>query len=378
MKMTFLKSLFLTAVLPILVSCKGGGTVTILENATSIEMKYASLLTLQEGEGFVLAQIKNPWDTTSILHSYVLVPREREMPSQLPEGEIIRTPLSHTLIYTSVHVSLVDELGAYNTISGLCDQQYMYLDKIRHDIALGKIVDCGMSQSPDMERIIDLSPDAILLSPFENSGTYGKLGSLGIPIIECADYMETGALARAEWMRFYGLLVGRRETADSLFAEIESDYNALKNLVKDVNRKPTVVCGKKFGSSWHVAGANSTIGMLVADAGGTYIFSDEPAIGSVPYDPEQVFDKSQHADLWMFKYRQDVPLTYTQLAQEWSNYAEMNAFKQKNIYGCNLAKVTYYEDTPFHPNLLLRDYIKVFHPDVLPDYEPKYFTKLNE
>ena len=376
--MNFLKSLFLTAVLPILVSCKGGSTVTVLEDATSIDMKYASLLTLQEGDGFVLAQIKNPWDSTKVLHSYVLVPKGQDVPDDLPQGEVIRTPLSKSLFYTSIHVSLIDELGAYHVIRGVCDQQYMHIDRIRRDIESGKIVDCGMSQTPDMEKIMDLAPDAILLSPFENSGTYGKLGSMGIPIIECADYMETGALGRAEWMRFYGLLVGRRETADSLFAAIESDYNALKDLVKDVKQKPTVVCGKKFGASWHIAGANSTIGQLVADAGGDYIFSNEPATGSVPYAPEKVFDRAQGADLWLFKYRQEVPLTYDQLAQEWNNYAEMDAFKKHNVYGCNLFKVDYYEETPFHPNLLLRDYICIFHPEVLENPQLRYFSRITQ
>ena len=378
MKLKFLKSLFLTAVLPILASCKGSGTVTVLENAASIDMKYASLLTLQEGDGFIWAQIKNPWDTTKVLHSYVLVPKGQDTPGNLPQGEVIRTPLSHSLFYTSIHVSLIDELGAYNVISGVCDQQYMHIDRVRKDIESGKIVDCGMSQTPDMEKIMDLAPDAILLSPFENSGTYGKLGSMGIPIIECADYMETGALGRAEWMRFYGLLVGKRETADSLFAAIESDYNRLKTLVKDVKQKPTVVCGKKFGASWHVAGANSTIGQLVADAGGDYVFSNEPATGSVPYAPEKVFDRAQSADLWLFKYRQEVPLTYDQLAQEWNNYAEMNAFKKHNVYGCNLFKVDYYEETPFHPNLLLRDYICIFHPEVLENSQARYFTRIEQ
>ena len=81
--------------------------------------------------------------------------------------------------------------------------------------------------NPDMERIIDLHPDAILLSPFENSGGYGRIEKLNIPIIECADYMETSALGRAEWMRFYGLLFGAAPQADSLFAEVDSCYSDL-------------------------------------------------------------------------------------------------------------------------------------------------------
>ena len=378
MKFTFPYSLCLTTVLLLLASCKGGGAVTVLEGAANIDMKYASLLTMQQGDGFVLAQIRNPWDTTAVLHRYVLVPKDQDIPEHLPQGEVIRTPLSHALFYTSVHVSLIDELGAYDAIGGVCDQQYMYLERVRKDIESGKIVDCGMSQTPDIESIINLAPDAILLSPFESSGTYGKLGSIGIPIIECADYMETGALGRAEWMRFYGLLVGKADVADSLFATIESDYQRLKDMVKDIEYKPTVVCEKKFGSSWYVAGANSTIGRLVSDAGGDYIFSNEPAAGSVPYAPEVVFDRAQDADIWMLKYRQEVPLTYGQLAQEWSTYAEMKAFKTCNVYGCNLYKVAYYEETPFHPNVLLREYIKVFHPDVLKGEACAYFERLKE
>ena len=190
--------------------------------------------------------------------------------------------------------------------------------------------------------------------------------------------METGALGRAEWMRFYGLLVGKQGVADSLFAVIENDYNALKDLVKDIKHKPTVFCEKKYGSSWYVAGINSTVGRLITDAGGDYVFSDEPATGSVPYAPETVFDRAQEADIWLLKYRQEVPLTYQQLAQEWNNYAEMKSFKEHNVYGCNLMKKEFYEETPFHPNILLREYIKIFHPDVLKNEPCVYFEKLKE
>lgn len=368
----------LSAVLLILASCKGSSTATILDNAVSVEMKYSQLLKIQQGDGFVLAEIKNPWDTTKMLHSYILVPKDREIPANIPQGEIIRTPLSNSVFYTSVHATLIDTFGAYDAISGVCDGEYMYLDRLRKDIATGKVVDCGNGLNPNIEKIIDLSPDAILLSPFENSGTYGKLGTIGIPIIECADYMETGALGRAEWMRFYGLLVGKQEMADSIFATIENDYNTLKKLVENVKHRPTVVDGKKFGSSWYIAGANSTVGRMISDAGGQYVFNDERATGSVPYDPEKVFDRSQDADIWMLKYRQDAPLTYNQLAKEWANYAQMNAFKNKNVYACNLMKVAFYEETPFYPNILLRDYIKIFHPDVLKDYQSRYFIKMTE
>lgn len=363
--------LFLTA-------CKGPAGRTVLTDAEEICMKYASLLTIQKGDGFILAQISNPWDSTRILHSYVLVPSGQEVPENLPQGTVVRTPIRRGVFYTSVHTSLINQLGAYSCIAGVCDSEYMYLEKLQNDLKSGKITDCGNSVTPDMERIIDLSPDAILLSPFENSGSYGKLGNLGIPIIECADYMETSPLGRAEWMRFYGLLTGTEAVADSLFDRIEGNYNALKEKASGSPVKPSVIVEKKFGSAWYVPGANSTVGQLLADAAADYIFKDEQASGSVPYDPEIVFDRSHDAEIWMLKYNQDVPLTYRQLEQEWSAYASMKAFENRNIYVCNTSSSSFYEETPFHPDLLLNDYIKIFHPEIIPDGKLNYYMKMEE
>ena len=369
---------YMIAVLLVLASCKGGSTAALLSGADSIELKYSRLLTLQKGDGFTLAEIRNPWDTTRVLHSYVLVPKDRELPAELPEGDVIRTPLERSVFYTSMHTALVCELGANGAVAGICNPEYITTDMLRKGLDSGRIVNCGDGSAPDIEKIIELGPDAILLSPFENSGSYGKLGSIGVPIIECADYMETGTLGRAEWMRFYGLLVGKAEKADSLFAEVEKDYNQMKALVGSKGKKPTVVDGNKFGSTWYVAGANSTIGRIISDAGGSYVFSGEKATGSVPYAPEVVFEQAQNAQVWMMKYSGETDMTYAQLAREWANYAEMGAFKRRNIYACNLRKVAFYEETPFHPNRLLRDYIKIFHPEILKDHKLRYYKRIEK
>ena len=359
-----------------LASCNSSNSTS--DNGESIEMRYSSLLALHQCDGYITAEIKNPWDTTKILHRYVLVDKDADMPAELPAGDVVKTPVSHAVYYTSVHVSLVNQLGGYNSIAGVCDHEYMYLDRLQQDVKSGKIVDCGKGISPDIEKIIDLSPDAILVSPFENSGSYGKLGTLGIPVIECADYMETSALGRAEWMRFYGILTGHQSQADSTFAGIEKRYNDLKTLVADVMTKPTVLSDMKFGNSWYVAGDNSTVGRLFADAGADYIFNDEKASGSVPYDPEVVFDRGQQADLWLIKYNQAYDMTYALLAKEWGNYSRLSAFQHRNVYACNLSKVPFYEETPFHPDMLLRDYIIIFHPEAIKDHNLRYFKKIEK
>ena len=166
-----------------------------------------------------------------ILHTYVLVDKEKSLPADLPEGTLVRTPLSKAVVYSSVHCGLLDQIGALESIGGVCDLKYIKLPEVQDGCRTGSIADVGNGMNPDMEKIIDLHPDAIMLSPFENSGGYGRVEKLDIPIIECADYMETSALGRAEWMRFYGLLFGEAQKADSLFAEVEKNYNELKALV---------------------------------------------------------------------------------------------------------------------------------------------------
>lgn len=365
-----------TAVLLFLTSCQGGSTAA-MSDGQSVEMKHAQLLKLSEGDGFITAEITNPWDTAKVLHRYVLVPRDAKLPENMPKGDVVRTPLTNSVVYSSVHCSLIDEMGGFDAVKGVCDVQYIVHEKCKAGLSKGTIADLGDSSTPNIEKIIDLSPDAILLSPYQNSD-YGRLKKLGVPIIECADYMETSALGRAEWMRFYGLLYGHQEAADSIFNAIEKEYNALKALVPAKEKKPRVLADTKYGSSWYISGGSSTTGQLFADAGADYIFADEKSSASVPYDPEVVFDRAQDADIWVIKYNQATDKTYAELAGEYANYAQIKAFRDRNIYACNSSKVTFYEDTPFHPELLLKEYVKIFHPACLPDYELKYFKKLCE
>ena len=100
--------------------------------------------------------------------------------------------------------------------------------------------------------------------------------------------------------------------------------------------------------------------------------------GSVPLAFETVFDKGQNADFWLIKYNQAIDKTYKELEQDYAPYTGFRAFKERNIYGCNTGKVDFYEDSPFHPDRLLKDLIKIFHPTLLEGYELKYFTKLAE
>ena len=209
MRHSIFLSLITTLLLPLLPSCKGGNGSVFSESANkSVELSYARNLKLDEFDGFIRATVRNPWDTTKTLHTYLLVPDSADRPSDLPEGTVVRVPLKNALIYSTVHQSLIGELGAREAIGGICDAQYIHNPELLQLIADGKVADCGSSYTPNMERIIQLNPDAILLSPYENSGNYGKLGQMGIPLVDSADYMEGSPLGRAGWVNCSGLVLG--------------------------------------------------------------------------------------------------------------------------------------------------------------------------
>lgn len=379
MKKILLSAYIVTWVL-LLSACGGGSKTSSLQaEGDTVRMKYSSLLQIVKHADYTVVTIRNPWDTLKVLHTYLLADREKPLPEHLPEGTVVRTPLQKSVIYSSVHCSLWSELDELKGIGGVCGLEYIKLPQIQEGCRNGSIVNVGNSMNPDIERIIDLRPDAILLSPFENSGGYGRVGKLNIPIIECADYMETSALGRAEWMRLYGLLLGKEAQADSLFAGIEKEYLTLTQQIKSQNlKRPTVISEMKNSSAWYIPGGNSTMGRLYQDAGADYVFAYLSNSGSVPLAFETVFDRGGNADIWLIKYNQPQDKTYSELERDYAPYARFKAFQDRKVYGCNTNHVPFYEESPFHPELLLKDLIKIFHPELLPDYDLKYFSNLAE
>lgn len=372
-------SIFIGIVVLFLSACGGRSkTASALTTGDTIPLRYAENLTLVAYPEYTVATLRNPWDTLKTLHTYILVPAAEPLPAHLPQGTVVRTPLSKAVIYSSVHCGLVNSLGAFNSIGGVCDLKYIKLPAIQEGVVRGTIADCGDGMNPDMEKIIDLHPDAILLSPFENSGGYGRVEKLDIPILECADYMETSALGRAEWMRFYGLLFGVAPQADSLFAEVDSCYQRLKMRAALSPVSLSVLSELKSGSAWYVPGGRSTIGRLFSDACGRYVFADDKHSGSVPLAFETVFDKAGEADVWTIKYNRNRDMTYSDLKADYIGYTGFKAFKTRNIYGCNTAHALLYEETPFRPDYLLSDFIQILHPEIGDLGGLRYFCKLNE
>lgn len=400
-------------------SCQGGKTTAgDGDGGDTVKMKYAQLLTIVKHDGehdehggehdehdaehdgkYAEVTIANPWKEGTLLHRYILVPKGEEgnktvarLAMQRSAGarcvtDTVRTPVENSAVFTSPHCQLLYELGCGQAIRGVCDLDYINIPDVKKRAASAgnhgsssAIADCGSSMAPDIERIIALKPEAILVSPFENSGGYGKLDKLHIPLIEVADYMETSPLGRAEWMKFYGMLFEKSDAkdskteissskagifqskADSLFAKIEKEYLNLKAAAKKLPAGLSVLTERKTGSVWYVPGGQSTIGILLKDANARYIFSEDQHSGSLAMSPEQILAKAKNIDVWAFKYFGGKPLSRSQLLQEYAGYKSLAAFGSSRIYQVDTSREPYFEITSFHPEVLLREFILLSHP----------------
>ena len=382
-------------------SCQGGKTAAgDGDGGDTVKMKYAQLLTIVKHDGeyaehdgeYAEVTIANPWKEGTLLHRYILVPKGEEgnktvarLAMQRSAGvrcvtDTVRTPVENSVVFTSPHCQLLYELGCGQAIRGVCDLDYINIPDVKKRAASAgnhgsssAIADCGSSMAPDIERIIALKPEAILVSPFENSGGYGKLDKLHIPLIEVADYMEASPLGRAEWMKFYGMLFEKSDAkdskteissskADSLFAKIEKEYLNLKAAAKKLPAGLSVLTERKTGSVWYVPGGQSTIGILLKDANARYIFSEDQHSGSLAMSPEQILAKAKNIDVWAFKYFGGKPLSRSQLLQEYAGYKSLAAFGSSRIYQVDTSCEPYFEITSFHPEVLLREFILLSHP----------------
>ena len=341
-------------------------------------LRYATNLTCERGDGYSVWTLRDPWDTTAVLHRYILISdtAQPDLSTFNFQFSIIKVPVRHAGVATAVHCGLLDELGVSSAIAGVCEKEYIDWPTVAEGLVAGRIADFGNGMNPNIERIMDVAPDILMLTPFEHSGGYGRVERLGIPIIECAEYMEVSPLARAEWIRFYAELFGAENRADSLFHAVEENYLSLSAKVK--GSEVSLLTEMLYGGQWFVPCGQSTMGIMFADAGADYLFADHEGSGSVGLSFETVFDRAQDADVWLIKFNSQQPLTYRQLAADYQPYTRFRAFQQRHIWGCDLARNHFYEETPFHPDRLLRDLIIILHPELMPGEQTVYYRPLAE
>lgn len=372
-----MKQIYLLLLLLLVVGCGGGKQRSMSSvEGKKVAIHYAKGFSITKYEGYTEIIVHNPWDSTQLLETYILVDRERKIPVGLPKGKLVRVPVSKSAIATSVHVGIWKMLNQIDKIVAVTEPEYIDFPEIKSGLKSGKIVDLGRSTAINLERLIITDPDILVVSPYEQN-SYGRLEKSETVIVQDASYMEDSPLGRAEWIKFEAAFTCQDSLADALFSKIAKRYNDFCSLVDTVKNRPTVFTERKTGQAWYVPGGNSYIGKFFSDAGADYFWKDLKKTGSVPLAFESVYDKAHEADFWLIKYNNvKENMSYRQLQMENELYANFKPFQKRKIFACNTGRKPFYEEGPMEPDVILADMISIFHPQLLKDYKAKYYEPL--
>lgn len=296
-----------------------------------------------------------------------------------PQHIVIRKSSSRIICTTALQLGNFEVLGLEDCIVGINSLRHVFSLKMLDQIESGKTAKIGREGNFDIETVMRTKPDYILVSASKYGG-FEALKECGIPLVFHHGYKETDPLGQAEWIKLVGLLTGNAKRANAVFSDIEKKYNTLKKEVEntygDKKARPTVISGRQLRDGWYFVGGRSYMARIFKDAGADYIMKDNKESGGVTLDFETVYAKGINADYWQTDGTSKGNYSLQDLANEDARYATMKAFRNKRVVFCDLTQTPYRELAGVQPHFLLADFVKAFHPELLPQYTPKYYKTI--
>lgn len=350
------------------------------KEGVALTIKYAKGFKVTDYGDHKILEITKPWQKADKSFKYLLLSKSIESENRDNSFDgTIRTPIKKIVVTSTTHIPALELLGVENTLVGFPETQYISSQKTRQRIDKGRVSELGKNEGINTEVLLNLNPDLVVGFGIDGSNkTFKNIKKAGITVIYNGDWMETSPLAKAEWIKFFGVLYNKEKQADSIFTQIENQYLEAKKLARKAQKKPTVLSGAMHKDIWYLPNGNSTEAQFLNDANVDYLWKDTQGTGSLALSFESVFDRAQDADIWL---NPSNFATYEALEKANPHYTKFGAFINKNIYTINNTKgatggVLYYELGTARPDWVLKDLIKICHPNLLPNYEPYFFKPL--
>ena len=348
-----------------------GGTA---DSSAMIAPQYAKGFNVKYADNITLLEINDPENKEAEQFHFALV--DKSFKGEIPNGYTrLNIPIKSAICMTSLQLSNFLKLDIPEMVVGITSTRHLHNQKMNQQLKEGKTHKIGIEGNFDNEVIIAINPDVIFISPFKRGG-YDAIRNVEIPMIPHLGYKELTPLGQAEWIKVIGLLTGNASLANSTFEAIESRYNNLKSIVDTVKRRPTVFSGEMRGGNWYAVGGRSFLAQLFRDAGGDYFLKENEESGGVTLDYETVYTNAAHADYWRIVNSFEGEYSYNVLKEQDERYTDFDAWKKHGVIYCNMKEVPFYERMPVEPEVVLADFIHVFHPDVLPNHKPQYYHLL--
>lgn len=369
----------------VLMSCKDEKRVEQSRSlsAKQIHNSYAEGFKITDYKTHKILTITNPWPQAEKSYTYALQKKEHSTKNKLNKDNFngsITVPVQKIVVTSTTHIPALELLGVEQTLVGFPGTDYISSEKTRTRIDNGHIRELGNNEGINTEVLLDLRPDVVVA--FGVDGTNKSMEVIekaGIPVIYNGDWVEKSPLAKAEWIKFFGLLYAKEKEAEGIFTQIETDYIDAKKIASEATSKPSILCGAMYKDIWYLPNGTSPEAQFLEDANTNYLWSDTKESGSIALSFETVFEKAKHAELWLSP---SYYTSYEALENSSSHYTEFDAFKNKRIYTFSnttgkTGGVLYYELGTSRPDLVLKDMIKICHPELLTHYEPAFFKPLD-
>lgn len=342
----------------------------------------ATGFTIRDSGNYKKITVTDPWQKSSNTQfDYYLVERGKDIPLKIMGRQIFYTPLKNVVCLSTTHIGYLDVLGELNSVTGLSGSAYLTNSVVKKGIEENRVREVGYDRGLNYEMIIKLKPDVVFAYGVgsEVNAQVNKLHDLGIPVVLVGEYLEQTPLGKAEWLKFFGAFYGKEAKADSIFNIIKSGYEAIKSSVSQVRTKPSVLTGLPFKDTWWMAGGRSNLAVLIEDAGGKFLWNENTSREAFPVSLEEVFLRASKADFWIncgSVTKMDELLAFD------ARFSQLPSVKKSQVYNNNLRTspgggTDYWESGVVHPDLILKDLVKIFHPDIIESKEFSYYRKIN-
>ena len=375
------KILFIALLFLFFISCKEQKDDKILTNHSkySTSIKYAKGFDIEYRDGYKVITVKNIWPGSEKEFRYALVEKGHllEMPASF--DEIISIPINEIVVTSTTHIPSLEMLEVDTTLVGFPSLDYISSQQTRMRINQGLIKELGKNEDLNTESLLDLNPDIIVGFAIDNHDkTLKTIKKTGIPLVYNGDWTESSPLAKAEWIKFFAAFYDKDTLANRLFSNIENEYLNAKKIAFNAKSKPTVLSGAMYKDIWYLPQGKSWAAQFIADANGDYLWKETKGTGSHSLSLESVLEKAEHAEIWIG------PSYYTNLVQlkkAHAVYQYFDSFKNKKVYSFTnkvgeTGGLIYFELAPNRPDIVLKDIIKILHPELLPNHKFYFFDQL--
>jgi iron complex transport system substrate-binding protein len=373
----------LTGITVLILSCAEKKKDVPFEEVTQkTKIEYATGFSIENTGGYTVVKVSEPWPGADKAYTYAFIPQEKLPIITYPKDTydaVIVTPIKDFIATSTTHIPAIEALGGLEKLIGFPNTKYVSSMPARKLITEDKIKELGTNESLNTEMVLEIVPDVIVGFGIDNQNSpYEILQKANIPVVYNGDWNEKTPLGKAEWIKFFGVLLNKEKEADSIFKTIAAEYKKVKALAKQASQNPTVLSGALYKDVWYLPAGESWAAQFLKDANVNYLWKESEGTGSLSLSLESVLEKGSEADFWISPSQFT---SYSEMENVNSHYKQFNSFINKKVYTFAATKgatggLLYYELAPQRPDLVLKDLVSIFHPELLPNHSPYFFTPL--